>query len=72
MMNEISKRYVASIHAPYDTLNTIPGHRYRGWQPCLEWCEERFGKGGWWYIGEGIFEFNDKRDYLMFVLRWGS
>jgi ribulose bisphosphate carboxylase small subunit len=71
MMNEITKRHVASIQAPYDTLNTIPGHRYRGWQPCIEWCEQQWGnRGSWFFIGEGVFEFNDERDYLMFLLRW--
>jgi hypothetical protein len=66
-MNEIHNRYVASVQAP----NTHPG--YGGWKPCMDWCEERWGNhGGWWYIGEGVFEFNDERDYLMFLLRWGS
>ena len=69
-MNEIHKRHVASIQAPYKPRNTIPGHSYQGWQPCLEWCEERLGTKGWWYIGEGVFEFNNKNDHLMFILRW--
>ena len=69
-MNKISKRHVASIQAPYDPLNTISGHRYRRWQPCFEWCEKQLGTKGWWYIGEGVFEFNSEQDYLMFILRW--
>jgi len=71
-MNEISKRHIASIPAPYESLNTISGHRYLGWKPCLEWCEERFGHRGWWYIGDGVFEFHSAQDHMMFLLRWGS
>jgi hypothetical protein len=63
MINPISKRHVASIRAP----STLPG--YGGWKPCMEWCEERFSRG-WWYIGEGVFEFNSEQDRTMFLLRW--
>jgi hypothetical protein len=62
-MNEINKRLVASVTAPH----TQP---YSGWSPCIEWCEQRMPTG-WWYIGEGVFEFADARDHLMFLLCWG-
>jgi len=71
MINPISKRYVASIQPPYEDLNTVSGHVYKGWKPCIEWCEEHFSKG-WWYIGDGVFEFHCEQDRLMFLLRWGS
>jgi hypothetical protein len=72
-MNAIHDRYVASISAPTMSADPITGHRYQGWKPCMDWCEERWGdRGGWWYIGEGVFEFNDERDYLMFLLRWAA
>jgi hypothetical protein len=61
-MNEIDTRYVASIKAPESSP-------YLGWAPCIDWCEQRFGPG-WWYITEGVFEFVDERDYLLFMLRW--
>ena len=65
-MNEIHNRYVASVMAP--TLGD--GHvAYRGWQPCIDWCEEQI-VDGWWYISEGVFEFADEADHLMFMLRW--
>jgi hypothetical protein len=60
-MNEIHKRYVASIPSP-------PAEIYQGWRPCMDWCEQNINN--WWYIGEGVFEFIDKQDHLMFVLRW--
>lgn len=62
MMNEITNRYVASITAPKIAKNS-------GWLPCMTWCEEHFSDG-WWYIGEGVFEFVNEADYLMFMLRW--
>ena len=62
MMNEIHERYVASIMPPKVTP-------YQGWKPCMEWCEEQIVEG-WWYIGEGVFEFVDEQDHLMFMLRW--
>lgn len=66
-MNSISNRHVASITAP------VSDGVYQGWKPCMDWCEEHFGnKGGWWYIGEGVFEFTDQEDYLIFTLMWGK
>jgi hypothetical protein len=73
MINSITDRHVASISAPIIGFDPINGHRYQGWKPCIEWCEQQWGnRGSWFFIGEGVFEFNDERDYLMFLLRWGS
>lgn len=67
-MNELHKRYVASVPAP---STTVPprGQIYQGWTPCIKWCEENT-EGSWWYISEGVFEFIDEVDHFMFVLRW--
>ena len=51
------------------SANPINGHRYQGWKPCIDWCEEQI-VDGWWYIGEGVFEFVDEADRTMFMLRW--
>jgi len=69
-MNEIHNRYVASVESPVMQHDPVNGHRYQGWTPCMKWCEQHLGKG-WWYISEGVFEFNNEQDYLMFMLRWG-
>jgi hypothetical protein len=61
-MNEISNRYVASVAAP-----KMP--TYQGWSPCIVWCERHLGDG-WWFIGDGVFEFVNEQDHLMFMLRW--
>jgi hypothetical protein len=67
-MNEIHNRYVASVQAP-STIVPPRGQVYQGWTPCMKWCEQHLGEG-WWYISEGVFEFNNEQDYLMFMLRW--
>ena len=61
-MNEINTRFVASIRAP----EVQP---YQGWRPCIVWCELHL-KDGWWFLGDGVFEFINEQDYLMFMLRW--
>jgi hypothetical protein len=69
-MNEITNRYVASVAAPTMSADSISGHRYQGWTPCIIWCEKHIGDG-WWFIGDGVFEFVDDADRTMFMLRWG-
>jgi hypothetical protein len=61
-MNEIETRFVASVPAPDRTP-------YQGWSPCIVWCDNHL-TDGWWFIGDGAFEFINKQDYLMFMLRW--
>jgi hypothetical protein len=59
--------YVASVPAPDYTII------YKGWAPCVDWCREHFSdrdNDGWGYVGEGVFEFRDERDYAWFLLRW--
>lgn len=65
-MNEIPNRTVVSVQAPLEN-----GETYRGWRSCMRWCDHTFGPdSGWWYMGEGVFEFNDERDAFLFKLRW--
>jgi hypothetical protein len=72
MKNELSGWCVASIMPPVD--ETINGkYRYQGWTPCIEWCKEQFGNSamdGWRFVGEGVFEFREEQDYVLFLLRW--
>lgn len=68
--NDLSGWYVASVTAPYQE-----GEVYRGWSPCINWCQEHLYHGGhyepnWNYIGEGVFEFRDEQEYLAFMLKW--
>ena len=82
MKNELSGWYVASIDCPNirdsDPMNGRFKRTYVGWRPCMEWCEKTFGGGigatasgpGWRFVGEGVFEFREKRDLVMFLLRW--
>jgi hypothetical protein len=69
-MNEIHNRYVASVSAPTMSADPISGHRYQGWTPCINWCFSHLGDDGWWFIGDGVFEFVDETDRTMFMLRW--
>ena len=71
MRNEFNSWYIASIMPPVD--ETINGkYRYQGWTPCIEWCKEQFGNFNidWRFVGEGVFEFREEKDYLFFILRW--
>jgi len=78
MRNELTGWHVASIMAPVD--ETVNGkYRYRGWTPCIKWCKEQFGGSGysdtpspWRFQGEGVFEFKEQADYLLFTLTWGK
>jgi hypothetical protein len=68
-MNEIANRYVASVPCP--NWQQFQGIDYQGWAPCIRWCEQQFGEDrGWWYISEGVFEFVNKQDHFLFMLRW--
>lgn len=65
--------WVANVMAP--SVNGFPA--YRGWRPCIEWCEEQFGdqemdrwQFRWLFEGDGIFKFRSEQDYLLFLLRW--
>ena len=74
MRSALSGWYVASIMAPVD--ETVNGkYRYQGWTPCIEWCDKQFGDkatDGWNFKGDGIFEFREQADYLLFTLTWGK
>ena len=62
-MNEIHKRHIAKIPPEYSNPDL------QGWKDSIAWCKTQFDTG-WWYIGEGVFEFNNKQDHLLFMLRW--
>ena len=73
MRNELNGWYVASIMPPIN--ERVSKFTYRGWSPCIEWCKTQFGDraiDGWRFVGEGVFEFRDEQDYVMFLLRWSS
>lgn len=74
--NDITGWFVASVPSP-DT-----GRVYNGWSPCIEWCSEQWGNlsryviirhgQNWRYVGEGVFEFENEQDYVLFLLKWGG
>ena len=65
-MNEIHNRTVVTVPAPH-----VIGEPFTGCRECTEWCEYTLGpEASWWYMGEGVFEFNDDRDAFIFRLRW--
>ena len=61
-MIKVQQRYVASVQSP-------PAEFYQGWRPCIKWCQDHITEG-WWFIGEGVFEFVNEADRTMFLLRW--
>ncbi len=38
----------------------------------IRWCENTFGKdtNRWGYYNNNGFNFNDEKDYALFLLRW--
>ena len=74
MVNELTNWYVASVASPVLSLGGI-SQAYRGWTPCIEWCEQVFGEitmynYRWRFISEGVFEFRYESDRTAFLLRW--
>jgi len=67
--------HVASVQCPVPHVFSDGSvSKYIGWSSCIEWCQTQFGVGGgqnWHYLSEGVFEFQDKNDHLLFLLRWG-
>jgi hypothetical protein len=61
---------IASIMPPVMQADPVSGHRYQGWQPCIDWCSANC-EGPWLFITEGVFEFEWDTDYTLFMLRWG-
>lgn len=45
------------------------------WVLCGLWCSNNFGAGftpdrKWSYLGEGVYEFQNDQDAVMFSLKW--
>jgi hypothetical protein len=50
-------------------------NKYSQWALCSLWCSNNFGPGFtvdrvWEYAGEGIYEFKNDQDAILFSLRW--
>lgn len=67
-MLSIKNYYVASVLAP-----RLEGEPYRGWNTCINWCQDHFGSmdRSWHYQGEGVFAFEKHQDYVFFMLKFG-
>lgn len=72
MRNSKNDWWIASVMAP-------PGDR--GWTPCIDWCRKAFGEApttninqgaGWYFVGEGVFEFREPEMLTAFMLRWAN
>ena len=59
----VMKWHVVSVMAP--GVN-------QGWKPCVDWCVDYFNHimDDWGYLGEGVFEFRNEKDYMWFLMRW--
>jgi hypothetical protein len=58
----------AKVKVPQPTTNSE-------WGLCGIWCSTNFGPGYtldrvWEYVGEGIYEFKNDQDAILFSLRW--
>ena len=50
----------------YSTPDDVP--EWGAWSKRIEWCEKNC-KGAWKYKLQGKFQFYDKKDYTLFLLR---
>lgn len=55
------KRHIISISPPYPDVH---------WNRCVKWCRKYLEERSWHFQGEGVFEFENERDYLWFVMKW--
>ena len=55
----MNKWYIASIGA-------ING----SWSEPLTWCHNNLHIKVWHYHSEGVFEFKNESDFLIFMLKW--
>jgi hypothetical protein len=74
MKNPLNDWYVASVPTPHTDKPYS-----RGWSDCMNWCRDTFGEAtttnplvgnGWRYMSEGVFEFENEKDCVLFLLRW--
>ena len=56
----------AKYHEAEPNDKTVAGD----WRAIHTWCEEQFGLHGYTWTGH-IWWFENERDKLMFLLRWG-
>ena len=64
--------YIITVPAVYnDDDYSMTGRVYSGWNPCYRWCEENLCALSWYFVGEGVFEFANEKDMILFKLRWG-
>ena len=61
-----NKWHIASIPALW-----VPEIQAHTWIIPAEWCRENCKKK-YRLAGEGVFEFEDAREHLMFMLKFGS
>lgn len=64
-MNDIHLRTYVTIPQSNPELQ-----RDGGWERAYGWCESYCHEDGWWYLGDGVFEFNSDRDAFLFKLKW--
>jgi hypothetical protein len=60
MKNQLTGWHIISIVPPEG----------QGWLSCKEWCLAQVSPHTWHYQGEGVFEFENEKDAVMFHLRW--
>ena len=56
----------AKYHEAQPNDKTVAGN----WSDIHTWCDEKFGPHGYTWTGH-IWWFENERDKLMFLLRWG-
>ena len=63
--NSMKFEHIASIYMS-------PSEGGGTWLDCIHWCKDNLDVMDWNYMGEGVFEFRNKQDYVVFLLKWSQ
>lgn len=53
-------------------ISVSPPKQDGHWYEPFIWCSKMIPKENWNFHGEGVFEFRNEQDLLLFILKWSD